>query len=291
MLKKLIKYDIRANIKVIAGTYIFITLLAVVHLIMAKLSQMNPDGLQWMYLEKITFVLYFLSLVAGFVITIVACVLHFRKNMFKDEGYLLHTLPVNEAMIFTSKFVSTVILLLGNIAGALITAIICVGSISWIRELFVKMTDGLKMSGLSSNALWFMFIFFIVAVFYSISQIFASITIGYSLGKKINKDIMSFIIYFAEYVIMQILTIILVAAFAFGNGMVTQAMSELEIIEKMQAYVAGVIGGSIVLMLVMAAVNCVLSVFFLNKKLNLDEQAGFLLYKYEKIVYISYKVI
>ena len=56
MLKKLIKYDIKANIKVVAGTYSFITLLAVLHLIMDKLFKANPDAVQWLYIEKITFI-------------------------------------------------------------------------------------------------------------------------------------------------------------------------------------------------------------------------------------------
>lgn len=270
MLKKLIKYDIKANIKVVAGTYSFITLLAVLHLIMDKLFKANPDAVQWLYIEKITFILYILSIGAGLGVTLVACVLHFRRNMFKDEGYLLHTIPVSEKMIFSSKFISTVILLLINIAGVVITAIISVGGISWIKELFVEMINGFKTSGLNTTALWLLLIYMIVGVFYAISQIFGSITIGYSCGKKINKDVLSFMVYFAGYVIMQIFTIIIVAGFAFGKGMITQAINGTQDIEVLQSYIMGVLGGNILLMLVMAVLYWVISVWLLNRKLNLD---------------------
>lgn len=58
MLRKLIKYDIKSNIKIVAGTYSFILLLAMLHLIMDKFTKIYPGAIQWMALEELTFVLH-----------------------------------------------------------------------------------------------------------------------------------------------------------------------------------------------------------------------------------------
>ena len=62
MLRKLIKYDIKSNIKIVAGTYSFILLLAILHLIMDKLTKIYPGAIQWMALEELTFVLHILGI-------------------------------------------------------------------------------------------------------------------------------------------------------------------------------------------------------------------------------------
>ena len=46
MLKKLIKHDVKSNIKVIAGAYSLITLFAILHLIMEKLYKAYPGAVQ-----------------------------------------------------------------------------------------------------------------------------------------------------------------------------------------------------------------------------------------------------
>ena len=53
MLKKLIKHDVKSNIKVIAGAYSLITLFAILHLIMEKLYKAYPGAVQWSVLENI----------------------------------------------------------------------------------------------------------------------------------------------------------------------------------------------------------------------------------------------
>ena len=180
MLRKLIKYDIKSNIKIVAGTYSFILLLAILHLIMDKLTKIYPGAIQWMALEELTFVLHILGIAAGFGVTMVACVLHFRKNMFKDEGYLTHTLPVSEGEIFTGKFLSTLILFLVNVAGTYITVAVSTGKLSWCFTILKKMTESMRESGFDTVCMWLTAASLTVGMVYGISQIFGAITIGYS---------------------------------------------------------------------------------------------------------------
>lgn len=267
MLGKLIKYDIKSNIKIVAGTYSFILLLAVLHLIMDKLTKIYPGAIQWVALEELTFVLHILGIAAGFGVTMVACVLYFRKNMFKDEGYLTHTLPVSEGAIFTGKFLSTLILLLVNVAGTYITVAISTGKLSWCSIILKQMTESMRKSGFDTACLWLTAVSIAVGMVYGISQIFGAITIGYSFGKKMNKDILSFIVYFVGYLIMQIISIAMLAVVSISKGLIGTDTTD---IVNIGTYVKDVLIGSLVIMLVMTVLYYALSVFLLNRKLNLD---------------------
>ena len=267
MLRKLIKYDIKSNIKIVAGTYSFILLLAMLHLIMDKFTKIYPGAIQWMALEELTFVLHILRIAAGFGVTMVACVLHFRKNMFKDEGYLTHTLPVSEGEIFTGKFLSALILFLVNVAGTYITVAVSTGKLSWCFTILKKMTESMRESGFDTACMWLTAASLTVGMVYGISQIFGAITIGYSFGKKMNKDILSFIVYFAGYLIMQMISIVLLAVVSVSRGFVGADVTN---VDNIGGYVKDVISGSLVIMIVMTVVYYAVSVFLLNRKLNLD---------------------
>ena len=265
MLRKLIKYDIKSNIKIVAGTYSFILLLAMLHLIMDKFTKIYPGAIQWMALEELTFVLHILGIAAGFGVTMVACVLHFRKNMFK--GYLTHTLPVSEGEIFTGKFLSALILFLVNVAGTYITVAVSTGKLSWCFTILKKMTESMRESGFDTACMWLTAASLTVGMVYGISQIFGAITIGYSFGKKMNKDILSFIVYFAGYLIMQMISIVLLAVVSVSRGFVGADVTN---VVNIGGYVKDVISGSLVIMIVMTVVYYAVSVFLLNRKLNLD---------------------
>ena len=124
-----------------------ITLFAILHLIMEKLYKAYPGAVQWIVLENILFILHILSVGAGFPwLMIITSVLYYRKSMFKDESYLTHT-SVSETMIFTSKYLSALILFIINIVGPYITMSISVGSPLWCIKFIKGFADGMKESG------------------------------------------------------------------------------------------------------------------------------------------------
>ena len=88
-----------------------------------------------------------------------------------------------------------------------------------------------------------------------------------SFGKKMNKDILSFIVYFAGYLIMQMISIVLLAVVSVSRGFVGADVTN---VVNIGGYVKDVISGSLVIMIVMTVVYYAVSVFLLNRKLNLD---------------------
>ena len=63
-------------------------------------------------METITvifFVLYFIYIIALFVMTSVFIVMHFYKTMVSDQGYLTNTLPVKMSTLINAKLLSAVL--------------------------------------------------------------------------------------------------------------------------------------------------------------------------------------
>ena len=63
-------------------------------------------------METITvifFVLYFIYIIALFVMTSVFIVMHFYKTMVSDQGYLTNTLPVKMGTLINAKLLSAVL--------------------------------------------------------------------------------------------------------------------------------------------------------------------------------------
>ena len=71
---------------------------------------------------------------------------------------------------------------------------------------------------------------------------------------------------------MQVFSIAFVVIAAAGRGMMTQLVESAEAPDMgvLNAYISDVLIGSIILMIVMMTFYCGMSVYLLNKKLNVD---------------------
>ncbi|MBC8537194.1 hypothetical protein [Feifania hominis] len=108
MLGKLIKYDLKSNLRTLFSLYLVLVLMAVALPIAIKWE--NP------YVLGILGVAGSGLVVAIFVILLVFIVEGFNKACFKSQGYLTMTLPVSPEMLVLSKVISVVIWLLCSLA-------------------------------------------------------------------------------------------------------------------------------------------------------------------------------
>lgn len=75
----------------------------------------------------------------------VACVIitlqHFSKNLFGDEGYFMHTLPVNPTLLLASKVVTTLVWFYFMIVvGMMMFMLLLRYNMDWFQYLFVEMS-------------------------------------------------------------------------------------------------------------------------------------------------------
>ena len=101
MLGKLLKYELKATSRVFIPLYIAILVVSIVNGLSLNLEILNIQGL-----ATIVLMCLFISL---FVITIVVAIQRFNKNLLKDEGYLMFTLPVSSKHLVLSKYLTSLI--------------------------------------------------------------------------------------------------------------------------------------------------------------------------------------
>ena len=101
MLGKLLKYELKATSRVFIPLYIAILVVSIVNGLSLNLEILNIQGL-----ATIVLMCLFISL---FVITIVVTIQRFNKNLLKDEGYLMFTLPVSSKHLVLSKYLTSII--------------------------------------------------------------------------------------------------------------------------------------------------------------------------------------
>lgn len=206
MLKKLLKYDLKWIYKVVA---VFYALAAFFALLSFGLSKAENSTL-FSVLAQIS---------CGFTVAMVAnCIVNsimrswarFRNNMFKDESYLTHTLPVSRHTVFLSKTLSALICTFISTAVSAASIILCYYNNEMIKQSVKAMLDSLADAFGVSKAVVLAFLAFIV--FLEIMFILLAGYNGMILGHKSNKKKMvkSIIIGFAVYIAFNILTIVII---------------------------------------------------------------------------------
>lgn len=108
MLKSLLKYEFKATCRTYGGLYLVWLLLGL--LLGVSMRNMveteNPNGWQ---IGSVLMLLYVGITIAAGVVCITTILQRFTKNLLGHEGYLMHTLPVNEYQLVGSKLISSLV--------------------------------------------------------------------------------------------------------------------------------------------------------------------------------------
>ena len=116
MLKKLLKYDIKSLSNTLLPIYGVTLLTALISVIFQKLEDITP--IFRVPMSLITMLAGFLSF-GVIIITFIVGIQKYYNQTSKDEGYLIHTLPVKKSNIILSKITSQLIF---QILSCIITA-------------------------------------------------------------------------------------------------------------------------------------------------------------------------
>lgn len=108
MLKKLMKYDLIWINKFMVYFFTLSLLFACI----CKVTNSNLDTTVGLIIDKICSCIEISCLVSCAINCIMRVWVRFKNNIYKDESYLTHTLPVNKNQIWNSKVLSGIISLL-----------------------------------------------------------------------------------------------------------------------------------------------------------------------------------
>ena len=120
MMRKLLKYDLRANIKLFLFIWPAMLLFAGLQRL---LLNFHYEGALASALITLLTTLMVLSMLAAFTLCFVICIIRFYSGLLRREGYLMFTLPVKPWQLLLSKFLTALFTLA-------VTAVLSYGGIA-----------------------------------------------------------------------------------------------------------------------------------------------------------------
>lgn len=224
MLGKLIKYDLLADYKKYVAVYISMAAASVLMLFFDKMTSWISNN-NFIELMAIVFgMLFFTIAVISGVMLVVFSTIRFYKNIVRDEGYLMHTLPVPTWQLIASKFISVYIWFFATLIVTGICSGIAFGELFWLFKLPEGLSDefiaGFQFGYNSVNGptadivfdedwqiLAGMFKIYAVLILLSPFMTMSSVYFSFALGNLFNKSklamsvIMYFLLQFAEMIL------------------------------------------------------------------------------------------
>lgn len=279
MLGKLIRYDSKVQIRFLCGIYIVAALLAVLSGIFLGLKNQFPDVMIFKLMSGLARVICVLSVLVVFLGTIFYIVAYFRRNLLRDEGYLMHTLPVSTLQLYGSKLLTgTVLIYLSMFVGYL-----CFG-IGNLRFRYPVFEEILK-NGIDRKTVLLVVITFLVVVPLMLCQFYFSLVLGYTWkinsANPVNKDLLSVLAYVITYMIQQAIAFVGLLGYfmihcgsPFASGFLERvakfAGDEAALQTELMDYIQGLMWVSLITSVIFGVVLFGLSVYRLNRHLNLE---------------------
>ena len=212
MLGKLLKYDLKWVYKVVGIFYILAFIFSVIGRILSNIE----NSLVFSVTSQIAFG-FAISMMAS---SLINCLMRLWarviKNLYKDESYLTHTLPIPKKTIYASKFLAAFISILTTVFVIIICLAICYYSESNI-ELLKNLLE-LAASTYNTTVINLLLLISIV-IFLEIMFIVLIGFVGIILGHKSNKSkmIKTLVISFILYMVSQAITIIMIYVLGLIN--------------------------------------------------------------------------
>ena len=263
MLGKLLKYDLKWVYKLIIVFYC----LAFIFSVIGRAFSTIEKSLVFEIVSQIAFGTAISMMVSGLINTLMRSWVRFHRNVYKDESYLTHTLPVKKQEIFAAKVITGVV----SIFTAMIVIIICLFICYYSEANMEALKSVLEIAASTYNTTVLNLLLLIAIVIFL--EIVYALLIGYVgiiLGHKSNKNRMarSIVIGFILYFVLQGLTLGLIAIYGLFNPDVMNLINTKEIvnIEAIKSVMYAGIGINVVYIILIY----ILGQRHLNKGVNVE---------------------
>ena len=225
MLGKLVKYDLKWVYKVVVVFYI----LAFIFSVIGRGLSMIENSLVFSVVIQIVFGIAISMMISSLINCLMRLWARFIRNVYKDESYLTHTLPVEKKTIYVSKVIAALISIFTTTVVILACLFICYYSEANMQALKLMLefaaeaynTTVLKLLLLISFVA-FLEIMFIVLIGY------VGIIIGHKSNQ--NKMVKTLIISFTLYLLSQALTLGVICILGLLNSNVMNLINTTDIV-------------------------------------------------------------
>lgn len=179
MLGKLLKYDLKWCFKPLIIFYI----LAIIFSIITRMIESVDQTLILLIMDKICSGVVIAMLINILINCLMRNWVRFERNIYKDESYLTHTLPVSKNKIYLSKILTAIItLFISFIVIAICLAIVGLNDVTWYS---LKLSLEQSAIFLNSNPLS-LIIVLIITIFFEFLFMILSGILGIVIGHRSN---------------------------------------------------------------------------------------------------------
>jgi len=275
MLGKLLKHEFRATGRLMLPALGAVLVLAVLANFSIRFIQVT-DSTFLTILFGLVIGAFGIGMIAAAVMTLVLMILRFYRNLLRDEGYLMHTLPVSvHELVWSKLIVSLVWFAVTGLVICLVvilTALIQTGTD--LGELFAgfpswaEIRDFLHEAGLSGGDLWLMggemLLAGILSGLVTCLHFYAAMSLGHIFSK--DKVLMSILFFVGLSIVFSI--------FQTGASLTMSAQMEnliegIDTARQGMRLFQGLFARGLVSELIQAVVLYLITTFGLQKKLNL----------------------
>lgn len=204
MLKKLLKYDLKWCYKPLFVFYF----IALFFSILVRIVESVEQSLILLIIDKICCGV----LIAMIISILINCFMRnwarFVRNIYKDESYLTHTLPVSKNQLYLSKILTAIITLLTSF----IVIIACLAIATLNKDTWMFLKTSLEQSAIYFDSSVFGFLLImIITIFFEFLFLMMSGILGIIIGHRSNnfKLVKSIVIGFAIYVMLSFLSVVI----------------------------------------------------------------------------------
>jgi len=225
MLGKLLKYDLKWVYKLITIFYI----LAITFSVIGRAFSTIENSLVFEIVSQIAFGTAISMMVSSLINTLMRSWVRFIRNIYKDESYLTHTLPVKKQQIFTSKVITGSVAIFTSMVVIIFCLFIC-----YYSEANMEALKGLLELAASTYNTTVLNLLLLVAIVIFLEIVYGLLIgyVGIILGHKSNKNKMarSIVIGFILYFVFQGLTLGLIAVYGLFNPDVMNLINTTDIV-------------------------------------------------------------
>lgn len=254
MLRKLLKYDFRSNLKI----FLFIWPGIILFSLTPAIFRLLPSGSDTVNgLEIALTVAYFLGLAGACILAVVISISRFYKGLLREEGYLMFTLPVTTGRLIFSKFLVALVTVS-------VTCLLSIGGM-WLVILNLDRTNLLaytleQFSNLRARD-WLTLALGVLTVFSGFGAKLAQVYLACAIGHQAKKHrvLLAVVCYYGISVALETVGVMVISLFDSVGAFIVFDMT------KNQLLLITVLLGA-----ALSAVWLVLTRVLLNRHLNLE---------------------
>ena len=269
MLTKLLKHEFRATARIMGPLYLILLAVALGFNLSARVADSRYTVVNVM--AALVIVAYVVAIIAVFVVAFVLMIRRFYKNLLRDEGYVMFTLPVSVHQHVWSKMIVSAVWFIATGVVVLLSMFVAAADVQMFQDLaplfpaLFRQLDAYYAFNGAAFLLELLVLAFVGCMAFAL-EFYAALAVGHSFAN--HKMALSVLFFFAFQFVMQLISTLLIVA--LERSPLYDVLLGLDIHLTRMSSVHVTMIGLIVLTFLYGAIFYVVTTITLKKRLNLE---------------------